>query len=538
MADAIVVGAGPNGLVAANLLADRGWDVLVLEAASEPGGAVRSAELTGQPGFVHDVFSAFYPFAVASPAIRGLDLEAHGLQWCHGRYAVAHPASDGTCVVLSPRLEETMASVDAFAPGDGEAWRRLFGIWERVGAHVVQALVTPFPPVRPSLRIAAKLGPDVVRFARLLALPMRRLAEEEFRGAGAARLIAAHAAHADLPPEVPPSGAFGWVLAALGQEHGFPTPRGGAGELTAALVRRLQARGGTLRCDAPVTRVVVRGRTATGVEVAGGERIEARRAVLADVGAPVLYRDLVGPEHLPSKLLADLERFQYDWATVKVDWALDAPIPWAAEPAREAGVIHVADDIDELTMGGAQIATGLLPAKPFLVMGQYATVDRTRSPPGTDTAWAYTHVPRAVRGDAGGEGLTGAWADGDGERLAERIEARIEALAPGFRGVIRARHVLAPPDFERADPNLVLGSMHAGTAQLHQQAIFRPTPGSGRPETPVARLYLASASAHPGGGVHGGPGANAARAVLGAEMRRRLSSPAGWSPRRRRPRRS
>jgi phytoene dehydrogenase-like protein len=181
---------------------------------------------------------------------------------------------------------------------------------------------------------------------------------------------------------------------------------------------------------------------------------------------------------------------------------------------------------------------GLLPAKPFLVMGQYATVDPTRSPPGTDTAWAYTHVPRAVRGDAGGDGLTGAWADGDGERLAERIEGRIEALAPGFRGLIRARHVLTPPDFERADPNLVLGSMHAGTAQLHQQAIFRPTPGRGRPETPVAGLYLASASAHPGGGVHGGPGAIAARAAIAGAMRRRLSSPGGWSARRPRPRRS
>jgi len=518
--DAIVVGAGPNGLVAANLLADRGWEVLVLESAAEPGGAGRTAELTA-PGFHHDVFSAFHPFAVASPAIRGLELEAHGLQWCRGPLAVAHPAADGTCAVLSRDLEETMASLDAFAPGDGEAWRRLFATWERVGTNVVDALVTPFPPVRPAARIAATLGADVVRFARLLTLPVRRLAEEEFRGAGAARLVAGHAAHADLAPEVPPSGAFGWVLASLGQEHGFPTPKGGAGALTAALVRRLRARGGALRCDAPVARVLVRGRAATGVALADGERIDARRAILADVGAPVLYRDLVGAEHLPARLLSDLRRFQYDWATVKVDWALDAPIPWVAEPARRAGVIHVADDLDELTLGSAHLAMGLIPATPFLVMGQYAAVDPTRSAPGTDTAWAYTHVPRAVRGDAGGDGIAGAWQGGDGERLADRIEARIEALAPGFRELVRARHVLTPPDFERADPNLVLGSMHAGTAQLHQQAIFRPTPGSlGRPETPIAGLYLASASAHPGGGVHGGPGAIAARAALRPRTRR------------------
>ncbi|MEA2288138.1 MAG: hypothetical protein QOD55_135, partial [Solirubrobacteraceae bacterium] len=376
MPDAIVVGAGPNGLVAANLLADRGWDVLVLEAQAEPGGGVRTAELT-EPGFRHDVFSAFYPFVVASPAFRGLDLEAHGLRWSHGAFAVAHPAQDGTCVVLSPRLEETMASLDAFAPGDGEAWRRLYGLWERVGEAIVESLATPMPPLRPGLRIVRALGPDLPRFGRFLALPLRRMAEEEFRGAGGARLLAGNAAHADLPPEVPPSGAFGWVLACLGQQHGFPTPRGGAGELTAALVRRLRASGATLRCDAPVARIAVRDGVAVGVETAGGERIQARRAVLADVAAPVLYREMVGDEHLPARTVADIARFQYDWATVKVDWALDAPIPWAAAEARRAGVVHVADDIDELTVAGAQLARGLLPAKPFLVMGQYSMVDPT-----------------------------------------------------------------------------------------------------------------------------------------------------------------
>jgi phytoene dehydrogenase-like protein len=532
--DAVVVGSGPNGLLAANVLADRGWEVLVLEAAPEPGGGVRSAELT-EPGFVHDVFSAFYPFTVASPAFRTLDLESHGLRWRHGDLVVAHPAGDGTCAVLSRRLEETIASLESFAPGDGEAWARLFGLWQRVGEHLVEAMVTPMPPVRPALRLAAALRSDLLRFARFMALPLRRMAEEEFQGAGAARLLGGNASHADLAPEIAPSGGFGWLLTCLGQEHGFPAPEGGAGALTAALVRRLRAAGGEVRCDAPVTRIEVRDGAATAVVVGGAERIPAGRAVLADVIAPALYLDLVGAEHLPGRVVEDLRRFQVDWATLKVDWALDGPIPWAAGPARRAGTVHVADHLDELTLAAADIATGRVPGTPCLVMGQYAPVDPTRSPPGTDTAWAYTQVPFAVRDDGGGEGITGAWEDGDGDVLADRVERRVEALAPGFRDRIRARRVLTPGAFERLNPSLVRGSMHQGTTQLDQQAIFRPVPGLGRPETPVRGLYLASASAHPGGGVHGGPGAIAARAAVAGELRRRLSRPrpaGGGRPRR------
>ena len=518
MADAVVIGAGPNGLVAANVLADEGWRVVVLEAEAEPGGAVRTGELTA-PGFKHDLFSAFYPLAAASRVIRGLELEAHGLRWRRTPAVVAHPTLDGTCAVLSTDLEETAASLDAFAAGDGDAWRRLYALWERVGRHVVDSLFTPFPPVRAGARLAAALGPaDLARFLRFAMLPVRRLAEEEFRGAGGGRLLAGNALHADVTPESAAGGLYGWLLCSLGQQLGYPFPEGGAGELTAALVRRLEARGGSVECDMPVTRVVVRRGRAVAVETAGGREVDASRAVLADVGAPALYLDLVDRGHLPARLLEDVRRFEYDSSTVKVDWALDGPVPWAVPEARRAGTVHVTEGMDALTLHAGELARGLIPERPFLVFGQYGIADPTRAPAGCETAWAYTHVPQRIAGDAAGE-LTGSWNERETEIYVRRIEHEVEALAPGFQDRIRGRHVFTPPALEAANRNLVKGAVNGGTAQLHQQVVFRPMSGLGRAETPVRGLYLASASAHPGGGVHGAPGANAARACLAVERR-------------------
>ncbi len=502
MPDAVVIGSGPNGLVAANRLADAGWSVRVLEAQPEPGGAVKTAELV-EPGFRHDRFSAFYPLAAASPAIRRLELERHGLEWCHGPLVLAHPRADGSCVALSRDLDETCASLDSFAAGDGDAWRRLYRLWVRVREPLLQGLVTPIPPVLPALGVAVRLGPgDLLRFVRLGVLPLRQLADEHFRGDGAARLVAGNAAHTDLAPETPPGAFFGWLLSVLGQDVGFPFPRRGAGGLTAALVRRLEAHGGTVTCDARVERILVRRRRAVGVRLEGGEEIGARRAVLAGVSAPRLYLDLLAREDVPARVLNDLRRFTWDWATFKLDWTLDGPIPWSAEPARRAPVVHIAEGIDELTVSAAEIARGLVPTNPFLIFGQYSMGDPTRSPAGKETAWSYTHVPQGAAVDA--------------PELAERIETRVEALAPGFRDLIRGRHVSTAGDLERADENLRGGAVGGGTVQLHQQLVWRPTTGLGRPETPIVGLYLASASAHPGGGVHGGPGAIAARAALNA----------------------
>ena len=504
MVDAVVIGSGPNGLVAANLLADAGWVATVLEAQPTPGGAVRSSELL-EPGFVNDHCSAFYPLGAGSPVMKALELEKYGLRWCHAPYVIAHPASDGSCPVISRDIDETCASLGV----DGDAWRALYAIWEAKGDELLDALFTPFPPVRNGLRITRGLAwKEIVRLARFAVLPVRRMGEEYFESSEARRLIAGLALHVDLLPEANLSGFYGYLLAGLGQSVGFPSPAGGAGQLTAAMIKRLETKGGAVRCNARVSEVLVRNGRASGVKIDGGEVIGVSQAVMADVDATQLYTQLLPAHLVPADVKRDIRRFQYDSATVKVDWNLDAPVPWAAGAARSAGTVHIAEDIDELSVTASELARNVVPANPFLLFGQQSMTDPTRSPAGKETAWAYTHIPFEASLDAD-----------ELERFADKMQARVELLAPGFTGSIRKRLVTGPADFERANANLARGALGGGTAQLQQQLIFRPVSGLGRPETSIPGLFLASSSAHPGGGVHGACGANAARAALRGRVR-------------------
>jgi len=516
MADAVIVGGGHNGLVAANLLADAGWQVRVLEAEPEPGGAVRSGELT-LPGFVHDRFSSFYPLAAASPVLRRLDLPAHGLRWLRHRVAVAHPASDGTCAYIAEDPDETAAAMEAFAAGDGDRWRRVMALWEEVGPPFVDALLSPFPPVRAGARLVRAVRPRrLPDFARFALLPIRRFGEEQFEGDGGPRMLAGNALHADLMPEQSGGALFGLVLCGLAHQVGFPFPEGGAAGITDALVQRLRTRGVEVECGRDVRRVVVRDGRACAVQTADGEEIAARRAVLADVSAPSLFLDLLDPGHLPSEVVRSLERFEWGAATFKVDWALDGEIPWIHPAARDAGAVHVCEGMDQLSDQAASLARHEVPATPFLVVGQHAKADPTRVPdPGKEVVWAYTHVPQRIRGDAGPDGLTGRWRDErEAAAFADRMEDMIEVVAPGFRDRVLQRTIQTPCDIQDSNQNLRRGALNGGTAQIHQQLVFRPIPGLGRSETPVPGLYLAGSSAHPGGGVHGACGANAARAAL------------------------
>ena len=501
--DAVVVGAGPIGLDAANLLVDAGWTVVVLEAAEQPGGAVRSAADHPAPGYTADLFSAFYPLAAASPVLGSMGLEEHGLRWAHAPALLAHVMDNGRAARLSRDVDETAASVDSFAAGDGAAWRRWVDRWREVEEPVLDALLHPFPPVRPALSVLRRLGAGrSLRLARTAVLPARRFVGEEFRGEAASLLVAGNAMHTDLSIEAAGSALYGLLLAMLGQQHGFPVPHGGAGRLTDALVSRLRSRGGVLRCSSPVTSVLLGDAAAEGVVLGSGQQVRARRAVLADVPAPHLYRSMIGSGHLSPRLRHDLDRFQWDNATIKVNWATSEPLPWRAAEARGAGTVHLGGGLDDLVRCGADLATRTVPARPFVLLGQMTTTDPVRSPAGTESVWAYAHLPRGTRSPEVVDGFV------------QRIEDEVERHAPGFRDVVVARSVQSSADLEDADPSLDGGALNGGTAALHQQLVFRPTPGLGRPDTPFPGLFLASSSAHPGGGVHGACGANAARAAL------------------------
>jgi phytoene dehydrogenase-like protein len=374
--------------------------------------------------------------------------------------------------------------------------------------------------VRGPLQLLRRIGTaEALRLARFLALPVGRMGEELFASEAARLLLAGNAVHADIPPDAPGSGVFGWLLAMLGQQYGFPVPERGAGELAAALSRRATAAGAELRTGEHVERIDVRAGRAVAVHSATGLTVRARRAVIADVDAPLLFRELLPADAVPARLRADLERFVWDTPVVKVNWALDGSIPWRNPGVAGAGTVHLGADGRGLVRWSADIETNTLPDTPFMLFGQMTTADPTRSPEGTESAWAYTHLPRGVADEE------------SAEKLAERVDAVVEQFAPGFAGRVLHRSVQRPSDLQSADPNLVYGAVNGGTAQLYQQLVFRPGPGLGRPETVIDGLYLGGSSAHPGGGVHGVCGYLAAQAALGEHgalggLRRRVTSAA------------
>jgi phytoene dehydrogenase-like protein len=503
--NAVVIGAGPNGLAAAIRLAESGHAVTVLEAADRAGGAVRTDELT-LPGFRHDTFSSVYPAAAASPVFARLPLERHGLRWIHPGACYAHPLPGGTAVALYRDLDETAASLDRASAGDGARWRRfiepLLDGFDAIRATMLAA----FPPIGGSLRLLRDLGPaGTARFARLLPGSAQWLGRRLFVGARSRAWLYGSAGHGDVPPTNAGSAVAVAYLNLMGHAVGWPSPAGGAERLTEALVGHLRELGGEVRTQAPVEAIESAHGRVTGVRINGGERVAAE-VVIATV-MPHALLALTG-DALARPYRALLCRYRYGPATVKVDWALNAPIPWEAPEPRTAGTVHVAGDEDELVRTIAD-SQDRLPDRPFLLLGQQSLADPSRAPAGKHTAWAYTHGPRQEVD----------WAS-QLDAHVERIEAQVERFAPGFRERILARHVMAPGELELRDRNLIGGDVGGGTYRL-RQVVFRPVPGISPYRTPLRGLYLGSAAAFPGGAVHGVPGDAAARTALADAASRR-----------------
>ncbi|MBY0525970.1 MAG: NAD(P)/FAD-dependent oxidoreductase [Gemmataceae bacterium] len=496
MLDAIVIGTGPNGLVAAATLARHGWKVLALEARERPGGAVYSEAFT-LPHYLHDVGAAFFPFADDSPAFRSLELIGAGLQWRNARRESCHPAPDGSCVSISRDIDLSAASFGA----DGDAWRRLAQWRQRMGERLPAALLSPLP----ALKAAIRLGP--VHLTRLGLAGMTTTAgfsRRLFQSEAARRVIPGLALHVDLGPNDFAGTGLGLVLALLAASPGFRVPVGGARAITEAILLRFRESGGELRLNTHVDEVLVRRQRAVAVRTSTGEEFPVRHAILCNVGAPALFLRLLKARHVNHWLRASMRRFRYGWGTFKMDWALAGPVPWNAAEAWESAVIHAGDSVQDLVAFTEQVRGGHLPANPYLVIGQQSLVDPSRAPPGGQTLWAYSRVPNT---------LSDGW-KGQREAFADRIEERIEGLAPGFRRLIRGRAIFAPPDLEAMNENLVGGDLGGGSAQWSQQLFLRPAFPYFNYRTPVKGLYLASASAHPGAGVHGACGFNAARRAL------------------------
>ncbi|MDP8943450.1 MAG: NAD(P)/FAD-dependent oxidoreductase [Actinomycetota bacterium] len=502
----VVVGAGHNGLVCAIRLAEAGIDVTVLEHGPRPGGAVASDQAT-LPSFVHDHCAGFFPMTVASPAMRRLPLERLGVEWVNPPVVLSHPFLDGGEILLERSLEATALSLEAAAPGAGEGWRRLGALTLPRFDEVVRAVLSRFPPVVPALRLAARLRREGLELARQGLASAATLGRELFGDDRPTAWLAASAMHSDLDPAVEGSGAFALFLMLAGHAHGWPFPRRGAGRITDALVARLDELGGRLRCEASVERILVRRGRAAGVALAGEGEEVAADAVVSTLTAAPLAR-LLPDEALPGRIMRRLRDWRYGVGAFKLDYALSGPVPWTAAGARAAGVVHLGDTLDRLRRAAQQAGRGEVPHDPAMIVGQHSLHDRSRAPEGGETLYAYSHVPP----DPG-------LAD---EAIADRMEDRIEAFAPGFRELVLARAVRSPRDLARGNPSLVAGDLGGGTYALDHQLVFRPAPELVRYRSPLRGLYVAGASVHPGGAVHGVSGDGAARALIADRSRLRF----------------
>lgn len=506
-----MIGAGPNGLTAAAVLARAGLRVLVLEANEQVGGAARSAEAT-RPGFVHDLFSAFYPLFPVGP-IGQLGLGEYGLTWCGFEKPFAGGTPSGPGVAVLPDPAESIASFERAHRGDGAGYAELWEQWQRGGPAVLSLLFNPIGSPAP-LAAAGGLGTPAraLQFAQTSVAPADQVARRYFGGEDARVWYIGSPLHSDLGPRDAGGGLYGLVMMGLGQQVGMPIPQGGAQAIPDALVRFITGRGGIVLTRHPVDRVIVRNGRAQGV-TSGGIEFRASRGIIATVPPTRLFGTMIGHEHLPPGFIRTVRRFRWGSGVFKLDLALSGLPSFASEALQGAGVLHLGRSALALTSATNQVTEHLLPEAPPLIAGIQTLADPSRAPAGCHTLWLETHVPSLPLGDAAGRLKDEQWAVLR-EPFAERLIDELARFAPEIRDHLLAFHAQTPEDLEAGNANLVGGDIAGGSFSIDQQLVFRPMPGWFRHAMPIRGLYLGGASAHPGGGVHGAAGSNAARVLL------------------------
>ncbi|HEX8089211.1 MAG TPA: NAD(P)/FAD-dependent oxidoreductase [Blastocatellia bacterium] len=464
--DAVIVGAGPNGLSAAIELARAGLSVCVIEAKETVGGGTRSAALT-MPGFVHDICSAIHPTAIVSPFFRAITLEQWGVEWVYPAAALAHVFDDGPASLLFRSLNETGKTLGVDAAAYFDLMKPLVDRSDALFGESFRPIRFPRHPLL------------MARFGLLALRSAISLANGRFRGERAKALFAGCAAHSILPLDKIGTASFGLILALSGHAVGWPCARGGSRKIAEALAACLKSFGGEIRTSSPV-------RTMNDLPPA--------RGVLFDL-TPRQIVEVAG-DQLPPAYRRKLSRFRYGPGVFKIDWALDGPIPWKAKECAQAATVHVGGTMDEIAAGEGQTWRGKHSERPFVLVAQQSLFDPTRAPDGKQTGWAYCHVPNGSTRD-----------------MSERIEAQIERFAPGFRDRILARHTFSAMDVERHNSNMVGGDIAGGANDL-RQVIARPVARLDPYSTPNEKIFICSSSTPPGGGVHGMCGYWAARSAL------------------------
>jgi phytoene dehydrogenase-like protein len=471
---ACVIGAGPNGLAAAIVLAQAGVQVDVIEAESTIGGAARTMELT-LPGFHHDFGSAVHPMAAGSPFFSSLPLPDFGLQWIHSPAVLAHPLDDGTAVTLERNFDDAEAVLNADKSGDGKAWRALMEPFATHWPQLTEDILQPMLRVPRHPLLLAKFSQDALPSATFVA-------RRRFRGERTRALFAGLAAHSFLSLDSPMSASFGLVLGAAAHAVGWPIPRGGAQSIADALAGRLAQ---------------LNGRVATSHRVENLDQLGKFDLTMCDITPRQLLR--IAGSRLSENFRELLGKFRYGPGAFKVDFALSSPIPWKAADCLRAATVHVGGSMADIAASETAMASGCTADRPFVLVAQPTLFDPSRAPAGKHIAWAYCHVP-----------------NGSTENMLDRLESQIERFAPGFRDCILARRVLSPANLEAMDANLIGGDIVGGAADI-RQFLFRPTWRQYR--TSAEDIYLCSASTAPGGGVHGMCGYNAARLALKSLLR-------------------